>query len=209
MNGTNVRIGMMVIVLASPAALAQPDDAEVQLRGDRNEFTRLVHQRNDLYAQLALVDEQAQGGVTWSVVATASASGVQPFTPKKKAEFNTLLYKRTKLYGQLTGLDKQASDLIKSGDNPLVVHAQQVSVQDHLDLVELRLAIVATRHGIAVPPLPGRDRMPDGSLVAVEDDSARNLEQAFSRGRDRAVKHLRDDAEQFMTSLDFWAFLND
>ena len=82
-------------------------------------------------------------------------------------------------------------------------------MQDHLDLVELHLAVIATLHGIAVPPLPGRDPVPDGRRVAVQVNSAPHLEQAFARGRDRAVRHLRDDAEQFMTSLDFWAFLND
>ncbi len=252
MASTRVRIAMIVTLFLSGTALAQTDDA-VQLRKDRTEFSLLMHQRNDLYAQLALVDELAVNGdedaahrtkwtqdqldvverrlsdlaeryglsvprrqtlnaapeVTWSEVAMASSGGMQPFSPKQKADFNKLLYHRNKLYGQLTTLDKQASDLIKNGENPLVVHAQQVSVQDQLDLVELRLAILATRHGITVPPLAGRDPMPDGRRAVPEDDSNRNLEQAFARGRDRAVKQLRDDAEQFMTSLEFGAFLND
>ena len=77
------------------------------------------------------------------------------------------------------------------------------------NLIELRLAILSTRLGLGVPPLPGRDPAPDGSIVRPDDQYARNINKAFARGRNRANKKLAEDADVFMSSLDFWAFLND
>lgn len=247
---TSIRIVMMTAVCAATLAVAQPGNA--QTGDDRSEFSRLVHQRNDLYTQLTGLEAQtpnadtdsqrewvqdqldlveqrlatvaaraglevprrpAAGTVTGSDAASAVAmsgpAGVQPFTPKQKAEFNKLVYQRNKLNAQLTGLDEQASKLIKAGRNPLVIHAEQVSVQDQLDLTELRLAILATRHGVAVPPVPGRDPAPEGASRYGDDEAGRDIQRAFARGRERANRQMQDDALQFMTSLDFWAFLND
>ena len=139
---------------------------------------------------------------------SAETVAVARITPQRRAEFNKLVYQRNKLQVQLAKLDDHAADLIKTGENPLVVHAQQVSVQDQLDLVQLRLAILATRYGLTVPPGPG-DPMPAGAAARPEDDANRSLDMAFARGRERAVKKLGEDADLFLESLDFGAFLND
>ena len=89
------------------------------------------------------------------------------------------------------------------------MHAQQVSVLDELDLVELQLAMLATRYDLPVPPAPGRDPMPGGQALRPDDETNRNLEQAFARGRDRALRRLRDDTDRFLGALDFGAFIND
>ncbi len=242
----NVRIGMVVMVLLAGMSTT----GQAQAADDRVEFNRLVHQRNDLYAQLRILEtrppgDETDGDTSWTqnqldiverrladlaarnelkiprrqvttefgygveTVAISGPGGVQPFTPKQKGEFHKLVIRRNKLHAKLRSLDSQASDLIKSGQRPLVVHAQQVSVQDQLDLVELRLAILGTRHGVWVPPVPGRDPAPDGGLMPQDDPASRSVQRAFARGRDRAVKQLRNDATHFMASLDFWAFLNE
>ena len=129
-------------------------------------------------------------------------------TPKQRAEFNKLVLRRNKLNARLTVLDEQASELIKRGRQPMVVHAQQVSALDELDLIELQLAMLATRYGLPVPPVPGRDPLPGGQVARPDDETNRSLDQAFARGRERAMKRLRDDTDLFLASLDFHAFIN-
>jgi hypothetical protein len=129
-------------------------------------------------------------------------------TPKQRAEFNKLVLRRNKLHARLTVLDEQASELIKRGHKPVVVHAQQVSALDELDLIELQLAMLATRYELPVPPVPGRDPLPGGQVARPDDETNRSLDQAFARGRNRAMKRLRDDTDRFLASLDFDAFIN-
>jgi hypothetical protein len=134
--------------------------------------------------------------------------GMTTVTPKRRAEFNKLVLRRNKLHARLTVLDEQASELIKRGHQPVVVHAQQVSALDELDLIELQLAMLATRYGLPVPPVPGRDPLPGGQVARPDDEANRSLDQAFARGRERAMKRLRDDTDRLLASLDFGAFIN-
>ena len=138
----------------------------------------------------------------------AAAPGKATSAAKHRALINKLVFKRNKLHAQLMELDAQASDLLKGGEKPVVVYAQQVSVQDQLDLIELRLAILSTRYGLTVPPLRGRDPGPTGAIVPVVDESDRQVDVAFARGRERAMSRLRDDADRLLASLDFGAFLS-
>ncbi len=135
--------------------------------------------------------------------------GVVTPTAKQRAEFNKLVYRRNKLHRQLSRLDEQAAEMIKRGEKPIVVYAEQVSSQDELDLVELQLAILATRYNMSVPPVPGRDPMPAGHTARIDDDANRSLEAAFARGRERAIKQLADDTDEFLSTIDFHGFLND
>ena len=128
-------------------------------------------------------------------------------TPKQKAEFNKLVLRRNKLHMRLELLDEQASELIKRGHDPVVVHAQQVSALDELDLIELQLAMLATRYELTVPPVPGRDPLPNGQIARPDDNANRSLDRAFARGRDRAMKLLHEDADRFLSSLDYETFI--
>jgi len=130
-------------------------------------------------------------------------------TPSRRAEFKKLTLQRNKIYKRLATLDEQAADGLKRGEKPLVVYARQISAQDQLDLINLRLALLATRFGLIVPPVPGQAPAHASGRAQPSDEMTRNLEKAFARGHDRAVKMLRDDADTFMQSLDFWTFLND
>ncbi|MHC5114957.1 MAG: hypothetical protein ACYTGP_11085 [Planctomycetota bacterium] len=145
-------------------------------------------------------------------LAQSAPSGEPPTHPalampsKDRVELNKLVQQRNRLAVQLRRADAQASKLMKQGQDATVVHAQQVSLQDQLDLVELRLAILATRYGVAVPPGPGTD----GSEVTedmLDAGLGARTRRAFSRGRDRAVEQMKRDTLSFLASLDFESFL--
>lgn len=144
----------------------------------------------------------------YGAASSTTTGDTNTITPKQRAEFNKLVLRRNKLHARLTGLDEQATELIKRGREPVVVHAQQVSALDELDLVELQLALLATRYELSVPPVPGRDPLPNGKVARPDDETNRNLDQAFARGRARAMKRLREDTDKFLASLDFGAFIN-
>lgn len=253
MNGTTqIRLWLATVAIAASGAAAQTATPEASGQRDRAEFTRLVGQRNELYAQLSMHGQDgtsytAASETKWaqnqldiledrlSELATAYGWAVPAIprgnpglklspdpvmvaaypgstgttTAKQRAEFNKLVLQRNKLYSQLTRLDTRASDMIKGGENAVVVHAQQVSAQDQLDLIELRLAILSTRYGMAVPPVPGRDPDTRGIIVAADEGGNRDVDRAFARGRERALSALRKDADRFLASLDFEPFLND
>lgn len=257
MTRRHIWISLLVGALMTAAATAQTESLKKLTPRQRAEYNQLVHKRNELYAKLTLLNEQArarsgpgyrlqqiQGGTkrtqeqldlvelrladlatrhnltvapppeyepdsARTSVAMASQSSRRRLTPEQRMEYSKLVHRRNRLHAELTRLDKQASDLIKKGENPLVIHAEQVSVQDQLDLAELQLAILATRHGVAVPPLPGRDPAPDSGTVVPEDEWDQDLQRAFARGRERALVSLRRETDRFLASLDFRAFLND
>jgi hypothetical protein len=191
------------------------------LRQEITEEMGRVQQQADV-VELRLADLASQHGLVVPGPSTPSpqpdlrqaaavAGTVQPTTrpaAEQLVEFNKLVQDRNRLHAELTRLDRQASDLIKGGANPLSVHSQQVSLEDQLDLVELRLAILATRHGLAVPPVPGREPAPDGAAVAPDDEADRGMERPFARGRERTLKKLREDTRRFLSTLDFEAFLS-
>jgi hypothetical protein len=135
----------------------------------------------------------------------ARADGI---TKPQRAEYAKLLRERNRLHVQLERLDAKAADLILQGREAVVVHAEQVSVQDHLDLVELRLAMLAARHGLALPPPPGADPAEASGADRGADATSRKVEQAFDRGRQRALAAVREDGYRLLASLDFTAFLN-
>ena len=135
---------------------------------------------------------------------STDASAQTP-TADQKAEFSKLVQQRNRLTTRLYELDDQASALIKKGKDPIVVHAEQVSVQDQIDLAELRMAIIATRYGMAIPPAPSRK--PAKSLGGAETGNDPRIDQAFSRGRNRALARIREDGLRMLASIDFSTFL--
>ncbi|MEO1236595.1 MAG: hypothetical protein AAFX76_07385 [Planctomycetota bacterium] len=145
--------------------------------------------------------------VSGLVAVTPSAPAhAQEASPEQKAEFNRMVRERNELHRELEGLDVRAVEAVKRGDDPIQINAQQVSVQDKLDLVQLRLEIVSMRYGLRLPPVPGSegdtsktiDGKPEERLMA---------EKAFARGHDRAMAMIRKESEEFARSLDFSGFL--
>jgi len=260
MDRTYIQAGLVACAIFVAGATAAPGHTDTATPQQREEFTRLVQQRNELHAQLNMLaaesavqgprstvagetrlvqnrldiveqrmaDLSASHGLTiprrpasttrtgWTGGTSRAAASrqsstlanLQP-TPKERTEFKKLVIQRNKIYTRLTRLDDRAVELVKQGQKPLVVYAKQVSAQDQLDLVELRLAILSTRHGIPIPRVPGQDPGPEGTIIRPDDAVNRNLERAFSRGRQRTVIRLRTDADSFLGSLDFREFLND
>jgi len=133
-------------------------------------------------------------------------SAAQTATPEQRAEVRKLIRERDQLHRQLEALDERAAEAIKEGENPVDLHAEQVNVQDELDLVQLRLEILATRYDLPIPALPGeRDVRTDGDEA---EEAERAIERSLSRGRTRAMSRVHADYERFLGSIDFSEFLD-
>ncbi len=135
----------------------------------------------------------------------APVSAAQTATPEQRAEVRKLVRERNRLHRELEALDERAAEAIKEGETPVGLHAEQVNVQDELDLVQLRLEILATRYSLPIPALPGeRDVRTDGDEA---EEAERAIEQSLARGRNRAMSRVQADYERFLTSIDFSEFL--
>jgi hypothetical protein len=151
---------------------------------------------------------------SWPVVAlvltvmtvTAPASA-QSIPPEQRVEFNRLVQQRNRLIVQLRRQDEQAAALVKQGRDATIVHADQVSSQDRLDLVELRLAILATRYGLKIPEPPSSDGSRGDEANGSNATDEQRFESAFARGKTRTLRLLQREGRRFLESLDFEAFL--
>lgn len=134
----------------------------------------------------------------------ASAHGAtQRVDPKQKSHFNKLLSERNQLAKKLEQLDRKAADAMRNGEDPVVVHAEQIGVQDQLDLIELRLEILGTRLGLDVPTVEQQQRK-----RAIEGDPVENRARAtLERGRARTITRLQRQTKAMLASLDFSRFV--
>jgi len=127
-----------------------------------------------------------------------------------KAKFEKLLSERKKLNNQLYQLDRRAAEKIKNGEDPVVIHAEQIGLQDQLDLVELRAEILAIRLGAAVPDLGGQSNAYGSDTVSNKEDPVESrARDVLQRGRSRAMNRLRRDCLQLLASIDFSRFLDE
>lgn len=124
-------------------------------------------------------------------------------SPSQRAEFSKLLSQRNALATRLTQLDRQAADKMKQGEEAAIIHAQQVAAQDQLDLVQLRLELLATRLGLALPPVPD----PDAVASPGSDPVANRASLALARGKARTLATMRQDCLRLLKSLDFSKFV--
>jgi hypothetical protein len=133
---------------------------------------------------------------------SASALAADRPTPQQRTAFNKLLQERSQLTAQLETLDERAAETLKRGGDATSIHAEQIAVQDRLDLIELRLGMMAIEYGLTVPAVT---RPGDNTSQAV---TARQL-SAFDRGRNRALQRVGSDYERFLGALNFTAFLHE
>ncbi len=212
--------GHIHIALAASAIITAVVSAQQSTTQEWGEYGRTAeartkphHDRLDVVEQrltdLAVLDDLANPGRPTGVAMAGQSHYLRDATPSRRAEIKKLVLQRNKIYKRLARLDEQAAEGLKRGDKPLVIYARQVSAQDQLDLINLRLALLGTRFGVIVPPVPGQATANTSGPDQPSDAMTRNLEKAFARGHNRAVKMLRDDAETFMQSLDFGTFLNE
>lgn len=126
-----------------------------------------------------------------------------PAAQDPRVEFDRLTRERDRLTLELRQLDRRAADLVRRGGDASVLHAEQISTQDRLDLVRLRLELMAARHGFALRPAPS-----DRQEISGDDPGlALATEDAFARGRERALAQIREDNLRFLASIDFSGFL--
>jgi len=135
------------------------------------------------------------------------AALAQQATPEQRAEVRKLIRQRNRLHQKLEALDQQAAEALKEGRDPVSVHAEQVNVQDELDLVQLRLEMLATRYGLPIPALPGERDVRTQSDQTEQEELDRAIKESLSRGRNRAMAQVRAEYERFLASLDFTEFL--
>jgi len=132
---------------------------------------------------------------------TAPAAFAEGPTVDQRIELSKLVRQRNTLHQKLLEHDQQAADAIKNGEHAESLHAKQMSAQDELDLIQLRVELLAARHGLAVPPLPTKEQL---EAKRNEPDAA---VRAFDRGRTRAVQQVRADGRRMLASLNFAPFL--
>jgi hypothetical protein len=139
------------------------------------------------------------------MLAYTPASFAQDVAPEQKAEFRKLVRERDQLHRELLRLDRRATSAMKNGSQPVGLFAEQINVEDRLDLVQLRIEMMSTRYDLPLPALPGENNVKG---VASETESFdQRIDQAFARGRTRARTALGRDCAQFLGSLDFTEFL--
>jgi len=116
-----------------------------------------------------------------------------------KAEFNKLVLQRNQLHRKLQQADTNAVELLKAGKDTTKLNAEQITIQDRLDLIQLRLETMAARHTLAIPPVP-KPKGPAGSGGITDSDLGREV---FARGRTRTLKQLRLQTLDLLARLDF------
>jgi len=137
----------------------------------------------------------------------AAPAVAQEATTEQRVEVHELISERDRLHRRLQELDRRAAEAIKRGQSATALHAEQVSVQDQLDLVQLRLEVLATRYGLSIPALPGEREVRGENEPAEAESTERSIERNFERGRRRAMQHVRSDYARFLASVDYSAFL--
>ena len=133
---------------------------------------------------------------------TASSFGAE--APREvKSEFRQNIVKRDRLIRELAAVDAKAADAVAGGKEPLAMHAEQVDMQDQIDLLQLRLETMSVRWNMLIspPPTPGVDDMDESSIVT------NKIQGAFQDGKDRTDRVLHDRCIQMLGSIDYSAFL--
>ena len=126
----------------------------------------------------------------------AMASGSQTDT-QRKAEFRKLILQRNRLHSKLQQRDRQAAALIKQSQDATRINAEQVTIQDKLDLLQLRLEATAARYDYEIPDFPAKN------AAGQVEHYGRN---AFERGRRRTTEELKRQTLRLLASIDYSQF---
>lgn len=139
------------------------------------------------------------------MLALSSSALAQDATVQQKTEFRKLLRERDQLHRQLQVVDRRANTAMKQGQEPVGLYAEQVNLEDRLDLVQLRLEMMATRYSLPITALPGEKNLEGHATTPVGLNQ--RIDYVFARGRTRALESMRSDCDFFLGSLDFSEFL--
>jgi hypothetical protein len=121
-----------------------------------------------------------------------------------KSEFRQHVVRRDRLIRELNALDSKAADAVADGKKPNATHAEQIELQDEIDLIQLRIETMAMRWNLDIPdpPKPG-EAAPDAGTATTA-----KVEAAFQEGRNRAERHLQARCRQMLASIDYDTFLS-
>jgi len=129
-------------------------------------------------------------------------------TPQQ--QFNGHLRERNSLYRKLYRLDAEAASAVKRGDEPIETYAKQQSAQDRLNVIEMRLAILSSRHGYDVPEPPESPSAEAARrALAGGDATSERREKAESIAADgiaRTEALLREQVRTMLAQLAFEGF---
>ena len=120
------------------------------------------------------------------------------------AQMMRLAEQRDRLTLRLRDLDRLSADRMIDGEQPHDIHAVQIELERELEQVQRRLETLSARSGLAVPQAgaPMRHRLEQRQQT--EERALALLE----RGKGRALEVVRQDAREFLASLDFTEFLS-
>jgi hypothetical protein len=133
-----------------------------------------------------------------------SASFASDVPIEVKSEFRQNIVRRDRLVRELAALDSKAADAVAAGKTPVNLHAEQVELEDKIDLFQLRIETMAVRWGLDIPapPKPGSDEMNESTVVE------KRIESAFTVGRERTDRALQERCRQMLASIDYDTFLS-
>ena len=120
---------------------------------------------------------------------------------EQKAEFRKLILQRNQLHNKLQHLDIPAAELVKSDKDATRVNAEQVTIQDRLDLLQLRIETLAARYDFTVPDLPD-----EKTAAELAQRQANYGIDAFARGRQRTREELKRQTLRLLASIDYSQF---
>lgn len=131
------------------------------------------------------------------IVAASGNVLAEEVSTEKKAEFRKLINLRNKFHKELRALDKQAVELLKQNKDMTKVNSKQVTIQDRLDLNQLRLETMAARYELDIPDVPAAKSLDEGNGSKIYGADA------FKRGKTRTLLVLRKQTLELLRSLDY------
>ena len=121
-----------------------------------------------------------------------------------KREFREKVAQRNRLVRELATLDAKAADATVAGRNPVALHAEQIEVQDRVDLIQLRLETMAVRWDLDIPAPPSTD---PAAIADRDAEVTARVGAVFDDGRVRANAVLRARCLRMLATIDYGAFL--
>ncbi len=150
-------------------------------------------------------------GMIFALTLVMCVAPAQAAEPSKATQntFERLMGERDQLVRELHDLDVEAATKMKQGEDPVETYAKQVAAQDKLDLIRTRLEMMGARYGLTVTPEPTPEELAMKEEVVTVDNTTAVANQAFARGRERAVRELQRETKQMLASLDLEAIANE
>ena len=130
----------------------------------------------------------------------ALAFGSQANT-EEKAKFRKLVLQRKQLHNKLQRMDLKAAEVVKKGKDAIRINAEQITIQDRNDLLQLRIETLAARYDFEVPDLPV-----EKTVAELEQLRTNYGIDAFARGRQRTREELKRQTLRLLASIDYSRF---